>query len=160
MLCGSGTEELRGRANCDFYIDHASEEWNVLGVGLVRDEELVALIQCARLVINPSLYEAGNGSGLDAWALGTPVVMSNIPAFVEHLDVLGVRANLFNPRCCHEMRDAILDVLENPGKAEADAEESRKALTKYGWDIVAGKYLDFFASVIERHSHDDAGTRS
>ncbi len=158
VLCGAGTEEIRGVADNDFYIDHCSSKWNVLGLGLVRDEELVALIQSARLVINPSLYEAGNGSGLDAWALGTPVAMSNIPAFVEHLDVLGVRAKLFNPRCCHEMRDAILDILRNPDAAQADAEVSRDAMEKYGWDMVATRYVEFFTKVIERHKHDEVGT--
>ncbi|MEQ1828751.1 MAG: hypothetical protein ABL921_22500 [Pirellula sp.] len=144
VLSGFGTEGIQGNMTTPFYLDNGIGGTDVVSLGLRTDIEIKALIQGARLVINGSLYEAGNGSGLDAWSLGTPVAMSAIPAFLEHLHVLGVRAQTFNPRCCYEIGDAILRILDDPQQAELDSRISRAAMLRYPWSSVGERYAQFF----------------
>lgn len=147
VLVGFGTEGIHGNVNTPYYLDWSDKSGNVKSLGLRSDREVSALITCAKLVVNASLYEAGNGSGLDAWKMGTPVAMSDIPAFVEQLQVLDLRAETFNPRCCYEIRDALMRILEQPEIAKANADHSQESMSRYGWKDVAAQYLDFFDEI-------------
>lgn len=144
VLVGFGTDGIRGNANTPFYIDCVPSGGNVISLGLRRDREVSALIARAKMVVNASLYEAGNGSGLDAWAIGTPVAMSAIPSFLEQLHALDVRAETFNPRCCYEIRDAMLRILNQSEMAKSNAALSQLAMRRYDWGKVATQYLEWF----------------
>jgi glycosyltransferase involved in cell wall biosynthesis len=150
VLAGFGTEGIHGYANSPFYIDCSRGEGNVTSLGLRQDREVAALIVCAKMVVNASLYEAGNGSGLDAWAAGTPVAMSAIPAFLEHLESLDVRAETFNPRCCYELRDAMLRIIEQPETASINSAYSKVSMGRYRWKDVAIKYFQCFDDLAGR----------
>lgn len=119
---------------------------HVLGMGLVSDENLAALMQCSEFLVNPSLSEANNGPGLDAWEQGVPVAMSSIPPFLEHIDFLGVRAELFHPRCLYQIRDALLNLLENPGLAQENARHSAEMMKKWTWTEIAQRYAQVFGA--------------
>jgi glycosyltransferase involved in cell wall biosynthesis len=108
-----------------------------------------SLIQCAAVVVSSSLYEAGNGPGLDAWGCGTPVAMSDIPAFIEHLEVLGVRAQIFNPHSPQDIAEKIAFILDNPDDALADAEYSRTSMKRMTWENTAAGYLHAFRQAME-----------
>ena len=82
ILTGEGTENIQGKA-CSIGLERNYPQGDVLGLGYVTHDQIDSLIQCARVVVSTSLYEAGNGPGLDAWAKGVPVAMSNIPAFLS-----------------------------------------------------------------------------
>lgn len=144
VLVGHNTEGASGNLRTPWYVDLGSTPSQVVSLGMRSDREVAALIQQSRLVLNASLYEAGNGSGLDAWALGAPVAMSNIPPFREHLETLGVQAELFHPRCCFSIADAINRVLENQSRAAEMINVSRRAMLQYTWDDVARQYLEVF----------------
>jgi glycosyltransferase involved in cell wall biosynthesis len=147
VLVGFGTDGIRGNANTPFYIDCVQSGGNVISLGLRRDREVSALISCSRMVVNASLYEAGNGSGLDAWAMGTPVAMSAIPSFLEQLQALDVRAETFNPRCCYEIRDAMLRILNQSELANSNSVHSQRAMNRYDWRNVASQYLQWFDEI-------------
>jgi glycosyltransferase involved in cell wall biosynthesis len=119
---------------------------HVRGMGLVSDEDLAALMQCSEFLVNPSLSEANNGPGLDAWEQGVPVAMSSIPPFLEHIDFLGVRAELFHPRCLYQIRDALLNLLENPGLAQENARHSFEMMKKWTWTEIAQRYAQVFGA--------------
>ena len=148
VIAGHGTDGIRGNASVPWYLDHVAEGGDVISLGLRSDEEIKSLIQGARLVINGSVYEAGNGSGLDAWSLGTPVAMSAIPPFLEQMQRLGVHAETFNPRCCYEIGDAIVRLMEDPIRAARLAECSQQAMQRYTWTDVAAQYVDYFERVL------------
>ena len=148
IIAGHGTEGIRANANFPWYLDHVDNDAHVVSLGLRTNSEVKALIQGAQLVINGSVYEAGNGSGLDAWALGTPVAMSAIPAFIEHMRRLGVRAETFNPRCCYEIGQAIVRILEAPVLANINAQHSKRAMEQYTWLDVANHYSLIFDKLL------------
>lgn len=114
------------------------------GLGYVSNEQIDALIQCARVVVSTSLYEAGNGPGLDAWGKGVPVAMSDIPSFTEHLEIQGVKAQVFDPRSPLDIANKIDEILLNPAQAQRDAKTSFEAISRWNWDVAAKKYLAVF----------------
>ena len=148
---GTTSEGVSGSADKSFGIalSRPAADSAVLGLGLVSDEDLVALIQKAEVVVNASLSEAGNGSGVDAWDIGCPVAMSRIPPFLEHLEFLGVRAQLFEPRCVYEIRDALDRVLSDPAGAMRDAAVSREQMRRWTWVDVSQRYADLFLGLLK-----------
>lgn len=152
VITGSGTEAATGRSTAvGSIVDHADPD--VIGLGYVSNERIDALISGAAVVVNPSLYEAGNGPGVDAWSSGTPVAMSDIPAFREHLSALGVQASLFDPRDPDDIAAKISDVLEHPEEWSVRAAASKVAIQERSWDDVAADYLTVFDRAIAEHAH-------
>jgi glycosyltransferase involved in cell wall biosynthesis len=147
ILTGPGTERVRGHAS-DIGVELGHVDQDVLGLGYVSNLEMDSLIQCASVVVSLSLYEAGNGPGIDAWMRGVPVAMSNIPAFLEHLEVQGVRAEVFDPHSPMDIALKINAILSDPEKATMDARYSREALQKITWEQTAKKYLEIFDDIL------------
>lgn len=147
VFAGSGTHEANGRIR-GTGVAHDEHTPDVIGLGYVSNDEIEALIQDAAVVVNASLYEGGNGSGLDAWSLGTPVAMSDIPPFREHIAALGVEAAFFNPREVSEIAAAVSAVLEDPAAWAQAAHRSKAAIDKRTWQDVAQEYLSVFDGTI------------
>jgi glycosyltransferase involved in cell wall biosynthesis len=149
VMAGVGTERATGRATSVGSTSPLGEP-DVIGLGYVSDGEILQLIDQAEVVVNASLYEAGNGPGLDAWSRGTPVAMSDIASFTEHLLALGVEAALFNPRDPLDIAIKLQAVLGNPGTAHEVAERSQVAIRKHTWEAIAARYLDVFDAAFAR----------
>ncbi len=148
VLTGPGMERMNGHA-CGIGVELGFGEQDVFGLGYVSNMQMDALIQRASVVVSTSLYEAGNGPGIDAWARGVPVAMSNIPAFIEHLEVQGVKAAVFDPRSPEDIAQQIHPILADPARAKADAIASQQALSRFTWEQTARKYLAVFDKAIE-----------
>ncbi len=147
ILTGPNTRRIRGNSG-EFGLELGTKVPDVIGLDYVSNAQMDALIQCARVVVSSSLYEAGNGPGLDAWAHAVPVAMSNIPPFVEHIKVQDVRAQVFDPRNPHDIASKIDAILSNYQKAKADALFSKQELKKLTWKNVAERYLNVFNKTI------------
>jgi glycosyltransferase involved in cell wall biosynthesis len=149
VLCGYETEHIHGISDSkhSVMLTNKNEPNDIIGLGVVSDYDLTCLMQCSAMVVNPSLCEAGNGSGIDAWSLGVPVAMSNIPAFLEHLEFLGVYAETFDPREASDIADAILKILTDEKHAENMVQKSYECMKKYDWNHVATRYIDFFKKI-------------
>lgn len=151
IITGYGTKGIYCQCNTPYYLDHVDDNkpYDVKSLGLISDDDLVKIMQSAKMVINSSLCEAGSGSALDAWHLGTPVVMSEIEPFKQQLDFLGTKAELFNPRDSSDIAAAILRIMDNPELAESNVKISKEALDKYTWQDVAKRYLAIFEKVLK-----------
>ena len=143
VLTGMGTEVATGRAT-QTGSARGDGQPDVIGLGYVSNREIDGLIAGASVVVNPSLYEAGNGPGLDAWSRGIPVAMSNIPPFMEHLSASDVGAAVFDPRDPHDIAAKIADILDHADKWAEVARRSKAALGSYTWEHVARAYLEVF----------------
>jgi glycosyltransferase involved in cell wall biosynthesis len=152
VLTGQGTELATGHSTAIGSI-RGNDEPDVIGLGYVSNQEMDDLIERATVVVNPSLYEAGNGPGLDAWSRGTPVAMSNIRSFTEHLDALGVEAAVFDPRDPEDIAAKVADILDRPDAWSAAAARSRAAIALRTWDQVAAEYLAVFDAAYEARVH-------
>ena len=154
IIVGFGTEDIKVQMNSPFYGDHVLDDgnWDVKGVGLVSEEELVAILKNAKLLLNVSLCEAACGSGLDAWQLGIPTAISEIPPYIEQVEFLGVKTEFFNPKNSETIAESILRILDNPDYAKKNAEISRKALHMYTSKDVAEKYINIFKKHIKKEN--------
>ena len=147
VLTGLGTEAASGRA-CAHGVATGVSPFNVMGLGYVTNRQMDALIRCAAAVASSSLYEAGNGPGLDAWARGVPVAMSRIPPFLEHLEVQGMRAKLFDPRDPRDIAEKIGEILSDPARAHEDAMDSLLRIREITWKKTAEEYLSVFDQAV------------
>ncbi len=151
VLAGSGTEYVNGTTET-IGLARDMKNKDVIGLGYVSNLQIDALIQCATVVVSTSLYEAGCGPGLDAWNRAVPVAMSNIPPFTEHLEVQGVRAQIFDPKSPAEIAEKIEHILNNPEEAKTDALYSQQKLAEYDWICVAQRYIAIFEKAISEKS--------
>jgi glycosyltransferase involved in cell wall biosynthesis len=132
---------------------------DVFALGYVADPDADALIAGARLLVAPSLYEAGSGPAVDAWSLGTPVVFSGIAPFAEHLECLGVAAEMFDPDSPDDIGRVILRVLGEPSRMTEMAEQSMEAMSRYTWADVARGYRLVLEAAIAQGSANHGGER-
>ncbi len=143
VFAGSGTEIINGRA-CAIGLEVDFQSQDVYGLGYVSNEVIDSLIQCAAIVVNPSLYEGGNGAGFDAWSRGVPVAMSRIPPFEEHLLTHNVHAQLFDPRSPEDIALKLHAILSNPMHTDEVVQHSKQAISRFTWEYSAEKYLEVF----------------
>jgi glycosyltransferase involved in cell wall biosynthesis len=150
VFTGLGTEVIDGHAS-PVGVERGCEPKDVYGLGYVTNEEIDALIQCALVVVNPSLYEGGNVPGFDAWQRGVPVAMSRIPPFEEHVSVHGVQAEFFNPRSPNEITSAIDQILSHPEQTKRKALQSKQAINHFTWERAAEGYLNIFDEMLSQN---------
>ncbi len=151
IISGFQNQGILGKINTPYYMDHTTnnDDWDIKGIGLLQNNEFSAVLQGAEMVINASLCEAGGGSASDAWKMGIPMVMSDIPSFKNQINFLGTKAELFEPREAKSIAQAILKLLNNPEIAENNSRISKEAMEKYSWNTVAEQYISIFEQEIK-----------
>lgn len=147
VLTGGHTEIIKGKSDYLGLRNNLDTDSDVLGLGYISDSQMHYLLQNSFAVINASLYEAGNGVGLDAWSMGIPVLQSSIPAFEEHLQVQGFKAFTFDPRDASSIAEAIEDCLSNSEKRMEYVKESINAAKRVNWENTATEYLRLFKTL-------------
>ncbi len=154
VFAGSGTEVINGRS-CAMGLEMNCEPQDVFGLGYVTNEEIDSLIQCASVVVNPSLYEGGNVPGFDAWQRGVPVAMSNIPPFLEHMAVHNVYAEIFDPRSPEDIAEKMDYILSNREQVRVKTEDSKQAISQFTWERTAEGYLRIFDEILSSHEQKE-----
>jgi glycosyltransferase involved in cell wall biosynthesis len=143
VLTGPYTEGLRGRA-CAEGVALDESPADVHGLGYLPAATLERLLESAAVVVSSSLYEAGSGPGLEGWAKGRPVALSDIPSFTEQVAELGVHAAFFDPRSPESIARALAGILDDPAGWRERAEASRARLRECTWEQAAESYLRLF----------------
>lgn len=111
----------------------------VVFTGAVTDDEMVALLQGARLAVMPSLEEGFGLPVLEAVACGTPAICSDVSSLPEVLD---------EPAACFEPRDpgsiaaAVERGLTDDAHREVLAAAGRRATRRWTWAGVASTTLE------------------
>jgi len=117
---------------CGRWLDHVS------------DDELHALLQSAKALVYPSLYEGFGLPVLEAFAAGLPVISSNTTSIPE---VAADAAILVNPKRSEEIADAMLKLAEDAAWAAEMAARGRKRLKEFSWEACARQTLDIYQNV-------------
>jgi glycosyltransferase involved in cell wall biosynthesis len=108
----------------------------VILTGFVSDEELKSLYQEAAVYVSPSFSEGFGIPILEAMAVGTPVVASNIESVRE----VGRDAVLyFNPRSADDLQKKIEKVLKDEIFKKEIIEKGKRNIERFGWDKMALK---------------------
>lgn len=116
-------------------------------LGYVADEDLPGLIKGARALAYPSLYEGFGLPPLEAMAMGTPVLTSNVASLPE---VVGEAALQVNP----EDVEAIAAGLERLCDDEALRQELKKKgwqrAQLFSWDKAAQQTMELYATLLSQ----------
>lgn len=120
----------------------------VRGCGLwldnVTDMELHALLQSARALVYPSLYEGFGLPVLEGFAAGLPVISSNTTSIPE---VAADAAMLVNPVRSEEIAGAMQRLAEDDALASDMVERGRKRVNEFSWAACARQTLDVYQSI-------------
>lgn len=100
-------------------------------LGAVDDARLTALLRGARALVSPSLKEGFGLPPLEALALGTPVLLSDIPVYRE---VYGDWARFFPPEDVETLADLLADAATGQLPPVPSREELRQ---RFSWARVA-----------------------
>lgn len=152
----------RDRPDMDFLVagaqPRAREAFKALGrqLGLgprlrllpfVERQDRDALYQAAAVFVYPSLFEGFGLPPLEAMALETPVVASDATAIPE---VTGRAARLVRADDPAELARAILEVLSDPGAAQALVAAGLENIKRFSWSEAARAHRNLFKDCLSQ----------
>ena len=97
----------------------------VTHLGYVMLEDIQAIYHLATALVMPSLFESISIPIYEAFQAGTPVAASNVVALPEQVGDAGL---LFDPTSVPSIRDAILEIVNNPAPAKVRADRARERM--------------------------------
>lgn len=115
--------------------------------GVLRDDEIVALLRAAHAFVFPSLVEGFGLVLLEALACGTPTITSAIAPFDEFLT--SDDAQLVDPRDPDAIARAMLRSLE-PGMAATTAARGPALARGFAWSASARAHVAAYLTATER----------
>ena len=138
------------------YIEQKRLQYDVLSFNSVTAQQLAALYMCARLVVNPTLYEGGFpftfGEGM---SVKTPSVMSSIPQVTEVMQGYGLEDYLFDPYDYLDMSAKIEKGLKNRDELIAKEQVLYDQLKNRTWKDVCREYVQAFEYFINRSNENE-----
>lgn len=111
--------------------------------GQLSDEKLIALYKKSYALVLPSFSEGFGLPGLEAMAVGLPVVASDIPVFHE---VYGEAAAFFDPHSVAELVET-LHTLEPSRKILVQA--GRRRAKRFSWETMVKQTVTQYRSLLE-----------
>ena len=141
------TADLEGTPALDSFIREHHLEHDVIAFKRVPVQLLSALYACARLVVNPTLYEGAFltftiGEGM---SVGTPSIMGRIPQVTDTIpSVYPLEHVLFDPHDYMDMADKILYGVEHAEELYEDELPMYRDIESRTGPIVSKDYIDAF----------------
>lgn len=114
---------------------------DIIFTGSISDHELVALYKNSLAYVFPSLEEGFGLPLLEAMACQAPVIASRIGSLVE---IGGEAAFYFDPKDEIDMKDKILQVIENSRLRKILITRGDKRVKQYSWEKLAQHTLEVY----------------
>jgi len=114
---------------------------DVIFTGYVIGDDLVPLFKNADFFVMPSLYEGFGTTILEAFATGTPAIVSNVSSIPE---IAGDAAELVNPLDVKNITDAMTKLAHDENLKNSYREKGKKQLEKFDWDKCARETLEVY----------------
>jgi glycosyltransferase involved in cell wall biosynthesis len=114
---------------------------DVIFTGYVIGDEIVPLFQYADFFVMPSLYEGFGTTVLEAFATGTPAIISNVSSIPEIADGA---AELVNPLNVQEIADAMLKLSKDENLKNMYREKGLRQVEKFNWEKTARETLEVY----------------
>ncbi len=112
-------------------------------LGRLSDEELVHWYKKSTALIQPSFSEGFGLTGIEAMAIGLPVLTSDIPVFHEVYDDASL---YFDPNSPESLASAVMKL--DASDRFAIISKSLTQASKYSWDACADQILSLYTSVL------------
>lgn len=133
------------------YIYEKRLQYDILCFHSVTSQQLAALYRCAKLVVNPTLYEGGFpftfGEGM---SVGTPSIMSKIPQVMEVIEGYDIEKYFFDPYNYKDMAAKIEYGLSHIEEIYTAEKVLFDDLNKRTWTDVGEEYVKAFEYFIAR----------
>lgn len=137
--------------------EHSQQVWQQVGAveglvvrGAVSDEERLAALAAADVLVMPSTGEAFGIVYLEAWAYGKPVIGANIQAVRSLIDD-GVDGFVVDPALPSQLLGAILTLADGPRRAaEMGQQGQRKLRQRYRTERITDVVEATYAQVLRR----------
>lgn len=121
----------------------------IVFTGYVSDAELIKYISGATAFAYPSVYEGFGLPPLEAMALGTPTVVSDIPVMRE---VVGDAAIRLPARNARDWARALEQLADDTHMREQFAEKGRKRASRFTWEGAALSTMESIEYAVQRKS--------
>jgi glycosyltransferase involved in cell wall biosynthesis len=120
---------------------------NTTFTGFIPDEEVLALMTSADVLVVPSIYEPFGIVALEGMAAGAPVVASQIGGLGEVIE--HDRTGIFvHPRNPDSIAWGVNRVLSDPDHSTWLAQNAKELVQKtYSWDAIATKTVEVYERV-------------
>jgi hypothetical protein len=119
----------------------------VIFAGRLTDKEVVSLYKEAKMLVHPSLSEGFGLTGLEAMAVGTPVLASNAGSLPE---IYGNAALYVDPQDSADIAKGIEKILEDKKLAKLLIANGYRRVEKYSWTRTAKKTFNVYRQVLKR----------
>ncbi|MEK7598361.1 MAG: glycosyltransferase family 1 protein [Patescibacteria group bacterium] len=116
---------------------------DVIFTGYVIGDDLVPLFKNTDFFVMPSLYEGFGTTVLEAFATGTPAIVSNVSSLPE---IAGDAAVFVNPLDVQNIADAMAKFAYSEDIKNTYREKGKKQLEKFNWDKCARETLEVYKS--------------
>ncbi|MDP1884818.1 MAG: glycosyltransferase family 1 protein [Candidatus Moranbacteria bacterium] len=116
---------------------------DVIFTGYIIGDEIVSLFSQADFFVMPSLYEGFGTTVLEAFATGTPAIVSGVSSIPE---IAGDAAEFVNPLDAQDIARAMLKLAEDEDLKQALREKGKKQVEKFNWEKCARETLEVYKS--------------
>ncbi|MEA3503948.1 MAG: glycosyltransferase family 1 protein [Bacteroidota bacterium] len=113
--------------------------------GYVINTDLPAIYTMCEIFLYPSLRESFGIPMLEAMGCGTPVITSNTSSMPE---VSGGAAKIVDPYKPIEIKDAIIEILNNSELANTLIEKGYKRAAEFTWRAMAENVLELYKEIV------------
>lgn len=132
---GNKEMELAFMENCK----RVGIEKNVNFLGFLPDKEAFSVIKSSRVFLFPSNEEGFGIAGLEAQALGLPVVAWNLPVFEEIFTKGMIKVKIGD---FHEFADAVIGLYKEKDYYDKISLEAVSNSNRFNWDLSAKRELN------------------
>ena len=145
VLTGGGGHVVREDLAEDELLKEAGLQGRVRVLGLIPQEDLIALYHEADTFVFPSLYEGFGLPPLEAMACGCPVISSSATSLPE---VVGDAALVFNPANAGELEGHMRSLATDPGLRDRMRDRGQAQVAKFSYGRAATEMLALLQDAI------------
>lgn len=138
--------ELESLKRVNKLIKDMNLEQNIMRIGNLSVEDLVAFYNLATVYVQPSLYEGFGLPIIEAFACGTPVISSNKGSLKE---VGRDAAVYFDPTNLDQFVSILREVLQDKSQQNKLSKLGFEQAKKYSWEKVAKETADVYQYIVE-----------
>ncbi len=119
---------------------------DIVFTGYIIGDELVPLFKNAEFFILPSLWEGFGTTALEAFATGTPAIVSRVSSLPE---IASDATYYVNPVSKEEIADAMLKFATDENLRSEFREKGLEQVKKFDWETTARQTLDIYKSLMQ-----------
>ncbi len=112
-------------------IKHSKKSLKIKYLGYIKDEDKPAVIKLSKALVYPSFYEGFGFQPLEAMAMGTPTIVSQVTALPE---VVGDASLLINPYNVSDITATLNLLLKNEQLKSGLVAKGLERVKKFSWE--------------------------